>query len=106
MGKWKTLANHYKATYSVISNEGFYDCHILTYNDGTKTIVNNPSAPYYLFKQLKWQNDSYIDGISGATSTEDESSMFTITIKHFDTIEVVSRLTGVPSAETWVRLEN
>ncbi len=106
LGTWRANERHYSATYSIIKENDAYNGVVLSYSDGTKSIKHNPYSPYYLFKNLKWEGEKYIDGISGATKSENQKSQFIISIQHKDTISVTSSLSGGERKENWVRVKH
>ena len=107
IGRWTVKTSYYSANYKIFQDNDGFHCLVLSYNDGTKRYSFKKGDLYYYFKGLKWQEDKYVDGVSGATSDKKQKStgMFSIEIIDADKLEVTSRLAGKPKKEIWKRIK-
>ena len=91
------------ATYKIVEGEEGFDCQVLHYNDGTRIINNEGSAPMYLFKNVNAQS---IDGNTGATGkkgSKSKSSSFSIELLGPNRLKVIQHISGQKRTEIWKR---
>jgi len=103
-GNWKVNSAFYSADYKIIKERGKLSGLVLYYYDGTTKYKHDGSTNYYYFTGLKkQQNNSYIDGVSSATSKVETLKNIQIKYKHKDTLEVTTHLLNQPIVEIWTR---
>ena len=100
-GTWHFQSKYYTGTFKIIEEQNTIKGQVLNYDDGTSKYKWNDENPKYIFQNLKYKNNQFIDGISGATKKASMSPAITIKILHQDTLEVVNNY----SVEKWIRLE-
>ncbi len=105
IGLWTVKSNYYKATYKISLDENNLTGKVMYYNDGT-TILRETKTDkdIFLFNLEETNNHTYIEAISGATETKNQTT--SIKIKHKDTLEVTSYIMKTPLIETWIRIHN
>lgn len=104
LGQWKTNNGFYHALYEIHTSDNGFDCKVIKYNDGTTSFDENHGKQYYLFKDLKWNKESYIDGISGASMKTTSKKKFEVRLLSKDSLEVTSYLLHKPRKEFWTRI--
>lgn len=104
-GRWKVESKFYNSTCHIYKENGFFKGKALSYNDGTMNVKTTEANPYYLFERAKWKKGKYIDGISGASTKEDENPALEIIQKHDDTLEITRYIMKQALPETWVRIK-
>lgn len=103
-GDWCTTSNYYRACYNISRVNDKIVGKVLTYDDGTSNYSFNKENPKYVFKQLIYRNEKFADGVSGATSTKEESATTTIKVINLDSIEVQTKLSkNHTTKEIWIR---
>lgn len=103
-GDWCTTSDYYTACYNISEIKDEIVGKVLTYDDGTSNYSFNEENPKYVFKQLIYRNERFTDGVSGATSTKEESATTTIKVINLDSIEVQTKLSkNHTTKEIWIR---
>ncbi|MDC1162327.1 hypothetical protein OAT18_02675 [Tenacibaculum sp.] len=100
-GTWNVQSNFYKATYKIEKYSTKIIGKVCYYNDDTTILKGTNTDKDIFLHDLKYNNNVYVDAISGATKTTTEN--LTIKIKHKDTLEVTSYINHKPLIETWTR---
>lgn len=103
LGTWKVDSKFYRATYNIVEVDGDLKAEVIYYNDDTTVLRQNKAAPFYLFHNLKYQDDHSLDAISGATKTKAQPVF--IKLKHKDTLEVTTYLSKKPLKEIWIKTQ-
>jgi len=105
IGLWSVKSNYYKATYKISLQKNNLIGKVMYYNDGTTLLKETKTdKDIFLFNLKETKNHSYIDGVSGATETKNQTT--SIKIKHKDTLEVTTHILKKPLTETWIRILN
>lgn len=104
IGLWEVKTSYYKAQYKIYSEDDGFDCRVMLYNDGTKRYNYERDQPYFLFKGLKWSEDKFVDGTSGATKSTSVNPTFSVELVNQNTLEVVNSSPGSPRTEIWKRV--
>lgn len=102
-GYWTVKSNFYKATYLIGEFNEQKGVLIVSYNDGSTVYTNKTRPNQFVFKNLIKKDETYVDAISGATTTASDDSLNHIRHIHSDTIEVTTFLFGKPLKELWIR---
>lgn len=104
IGKWKVNSKFLNATYQILEDGDELNGLVLFYDDGTTKYRHDGTKNHYVFKGLKKENEQYVDGISGATTKENNTPRsIEITKKHKDTLEVTTLVMNKPIVEFWTR---
>jgi major membrane immunogen (membrane-anchored lipoprotein) len=103
LGTWKVQSKFYRATYNIVEVDNELKAEVVYYNDDTTVLRQNEETPFYLFHNLKFQDDHSIDAISGATKTK-EQPVF-LKLKHKDTLEVTTYISNQPLKEIWIKTQ-
>ena len=102
-GQWKVISPFYIATFKIAKVEGKLKCAVLTYNDGTTSFDNRDKSPYYLAQNLKCDGEIYVDGISGATTINEQG--LKMQIINNSTMSVTTYIMNKPLTEKWMKYE-
>lgn len=101
-GVWRVDSPFYKATYQINEHDGKQKCAVINYNDGTSKYSNDSAKPYFLYKNIKYSKNQYVevDGMSGATVKAGQTEF---RLLHKDTLQVTTYLHKKPLKEQWIR---
>lgn len=102
IGLWTVNSNYYNATYKIELDKNTLIGKVIYYNDGTTLLHETKTdKDLFLFNLKQKSDNNYIDAVSGATKTNNQTT--SITIKHKDTLEVTSYIMKKPLTEIWIR---
>ena len=104
LGTWAVSDPFFTAQYVLEKSEGKLAARVLYYNDGTQRYVLKGNSTKYLSRDLKWQNNTYVDGITGATQSSTSKPDICIAQIHSDTLRVQYAGKRTPHRETWIRV--
>ncbi len=102
IGLWDVKSNYYRATYKIEFQNNRLVGKVIYYNDDTTVLKETKTdKDLFLFNLKQKSDNNYIDAVSGATKTNNQTT--SITIKHKDTLEVTSYIMKKPLTEIWIR---
>lgn len=104
-GTWEVVSKYYEGKYKIIEVNDSIQGKVLYYNDNTTVIREGVGKEYYVFKNLKKSNNTYVDAISGATNTNDSKPIIELNLKHDDTLVATRYISNKPLEEIWVRVK-
>lgn len=102
-GDWKVNSKFYSASYLIKKENNNINALVLYYNDGTTKYKYDSKNKHYAFKDLRWEKDQYVDGVSGATSGTEASRSIEIKKISMDTLQIKRFLVRKPIVEIWTR---
>ncbi len=103
LGYWEVNDAYHTAVYEILEMEGEFAGRVRYYDDGTSTYTYNQKKPLFLFRSLHSEQNSYVDGMSGATKTGKESKTLSISVANRDTLQVTRYIGSGSRKETWTR---
>lgn len=108
MGVWKTDSEFYSARYQIHLENDSIRGEVLHYNDGTTIFKKAENDRRFIFKHLIKEDDTFVDAVSGATSTTGASApqMWSITIEHEDTLAIGQKIGRQTRTEIWTRIKD
>ncbi len=110
VGIWQVNSRFYAATYEIEYTPKYLQAQVLFYDDGTTHYQYQGGIKQYLFQDLHFKNNQYLDGMSSATQqkpgTAKKQPQFKIKPKGNDTLEVTSYVRQRPLVEHWVRKQS
>lgn len=101
-GEWRVSNKYYKANYLIKSEKNNVVGQVLYYNDGTTHYTYEGGKPHYIFKNLLHQDSIYVDGVSGAT-TSNKTATLSIKIINPNKIEVKKSVLNQKVTEYWYK---
>jgi hypothetical protein len=100
LGNWKVKSGFYKAGYQIVQQNDQLKCIVNYYDDGTTVFNRNQKPAQFVFHDLKWKKDAYVDVSSGASKLNQSMKL---KFKSRDTLEVTSYVMQQALKEIWVR---
>jgi len=104
LGQWKVESKYYQATYAIIEDNDSIKAKVLYYNDGTTIVREKDQKDYYVFKNLKYTNNRYVDAVSGATKVKEIQPSIELNPIHKDTLKITKYIRNKPLKEVWTRI--
>lgn len=101
-GTWRVNSPFYKSTCAIVVEDGRALAKVLTYDDGTTKYSFSEDRPWYVFENLRSKGDTYVDGVSGATSKE--VANVAVVQSDVDTLQITTYVMDRPLTEIWTRL--
>ena len=102
-GNWQVESKFYKATCKIVSTGQYYDGIVLSYDDGTSKYQYSSEQPQYFFRHLAKKGSTYVDGMTGATRSQQSDNQWSIVLVSMDTLKVQTKISNRKSEELWVR---
>lgn len=103
LGTWEVQSDFYRAVYKIEEQEGKIVGKLMYYNDDIKIIEATNTNKDIVFKNLKYKNGTFVDGISGATNTKEAKNSVEIKVQHKDTLQVVKKFAKTEINYIWTR---
>lgn len=100
-GIWKVQSPHYNSTIEIADYDESLKAKVITYNDGTQKFNSSKNTEYFIYKNIIFKNNQFIDAVSGATKTNTNSTTFTLL--HPDTLEITNYLHHKKHTEKWIK---
>lgn len=107
IGEWRTNSEFYSAKYKIHLENDSVRGEVLYYNDGTTIFEKSDSDRKFIFSHLLKEEGVYVDAVSGATKTSDNTNpqMWAIKIRHDDTLAIGQKIGKQTRTEIWTRIK-
>jgi hypothetical protein len=105
IGQWEVNNKFYHAIYEISEEGENLAGQVLYYNDGTTSYNYKDGAEkHYVFKNLIQKEERFVDGVSGATSSNDEQEpQWVLEFSTEQSLKVQKMIMDKPLTEYWYK---